>query len=78
MLVLDAKTDGEIKNHEYSDYDKWPLVCGVDFCDECGDCIECYGDDPCFPDACGHLLVRYVGGTHDHAEMVRKHNEEHP
>jgi len=23
-------------------------LCGEDFCDECGDCLQCYGDDPCF------------------------------
>ncbi len=22
-------------------------VCGVDFCDTCGDCLVCYGEDPC-------------------------------
>ena len=21
--------------------------CGLDFCDACGDCLACYGDDPC-------------------------------
>jgi hypothetical protein len=21
--------------------------CGKDFCDRCGDCLHCYGDDPC-------------------------------
>ena len=21
--------------------------CGVDFCDRCGDCLACYGDDTC-------------------------------
>jgi hypothetical protein len=21
--------------------------CGVDFCDSCGDCLHCYGGDPC-------------------------------
>lgn len=22
--------------------------CGKDFCDSCGDCLHCYGDDDCF------------------------------
>jgi hypothetical protein len=22
-------------------------VCGVDFCDNCGDCLACYGNEPC-------------------------------
>lgn len=35
-------------------------VCGEDFCDKCGDCLDCYGSDPC---PCGsttaHLWVQY-------------------
>jgi hypothetical protein len=23
-------------------------VCGEDFCDRCGDCLHCYGCDPCY------------------------------
>jgi hypothetical protein len=26
---------------------KKKAYCGEDFCDRCGDCLECYGDDPC-------------------------------
>lgn len=22
-------------------------VCGEDFCDTCGDCLHCYGSEPC-------------------------------
>jgi hypothetical protein len=22
--------------------------CGEDFCDQCGDCLHCFGGDPCF------------------------------
>lgn len=22
--------------------------CGEDFCDRCGDCLACYGNDPCW------------------------------
>jgi len=28
-------------------------VCGRDFCDNCGDCIYCYGDDCNTNDYCG-------------------------
>jgi len=24
------------------------LRCGDVYCDKCGDCIYCYGDDPCY------------------------------
>lgn len=34
--------------------------CGRDFCDACGDCLACYGGDPCWPRHKGpHLWVRY-------------------
>lgn len=31
-----------------------------DFCDSCGDCLDCYGDDPCgrYGDE-GHMWVVY-------------------
>lgn len=34
--------------------------CGEDFCDRCGDCLDCYGGDPC-PEADGlaHSWVEY-------------------
>lgn len=22
-------------------------LCGIDFCEECGDCLSCYGNDDC-------------------------------
>lgn len=25
-------------------------VCGEDFCEMCGDCLFCFGDDPCLDD----------------------------
>lgn len=34
--------------------------CGVAFCDACGDCLACYGSDPCFRSADGeHRWVVY-------------------
>jgi len=30
--------------------------CGVDFCDHCGDCLHCYGGDPC-PDGTHSWIV---------------------
>jgi hypothetical protein len=29
-------------------------ICGEDFCENCGDCLHCYADDPC-PDGGGHF-----------------------
>jgi len=29
-------------------YPKGYPECGVDFCEVCGDCIACYGGDPCY------------------------------
>lgn len=34
-------------------------VCGVDFCDECGDCLACYADNPCYPSGGKHTWVTY-------------------
>lgn len=34
-------------------------ICGEDFCDSCGDCLACYGDEPCFYNALGHYWVKY-------------------
>jgi len=33
-------------------------VCGVHFCDRCGDCLGCYGGDPCI-DSGPHFWVKY-------------------
>jgi hypothetical protein len=40
------------------------VVCGVDFCDQCGDCLYCYGYDPCYgvqrnPED-GHEFIVYL------------------
>lgn len=34
-------------NDETTVYDLEPQ-CGEDFCDRCGDCLHCYGGDPCY------------------------------
>lgn len=32
--------------------------CGEDFCDRCGDCLDCYGSDPC-ANGGEHFWVEY-------------------
>lgn len=32
-------------------------VCGEDFCDSCGDCLDCYGDDVSY---CSHSWIEYI------------------
>lgn len=35
--------------------------CGLDFCERCGDCLDCYGGDECLESKDGqHLWVRYL------------------
>lgn len=34
-----------------------PWVCGEDFCEKCGDCLYCYGSEPCA-----------LGGAHEISE----------
>lgn len=37
-----------LNEHGYYDFDNDPEpLCGVDFCEMCGDCLHCYGGDPC-------------------------------
>jgi hypothetical protein len=36
-------------------------VCGEDFCDKCGDCLACYGSDPCPEGKVDqHLWIEYA------------------
>lgn len=44
------------------DRDELP-ICGVDFCDSCGDCLSCHGDEPCWDGGVNngpHMWVTYV------------------
>ncbi len=35
-------------------------VCSEDFCDTCGDCLVCFGEDDCLANADGnHIWVKY-------------------
>jgi hypothetical protein len=43
--------------------------CGEDFCDACGDCLLCYGGDPC-PSGT-HWWVAYDGEDADRIERER-------
>jgi hypothetical protein len=41
-------------------------VCGKDYCDSCGDCLHCYGSDPCIENEDGpHYWVRYENAPDD-------------
>jgi hypothetical protein len=44
--------------------------CGEDFCDWCGDCLRCYGNDPC-PRGGEHAWVIY-------ADQAAEWHELHP
>lgn len=33
-------------------------MCGIDYCDRCGDCLDCYQDGLCTDDS-GHFWVVY-------------------
>ena len=39
--------------------------CDKDFCDTCGDCLSCYGCDPCFDDG-EHQWVIYESKNLQH------------
>lgn len=37
----------EQKDGTYVSEERGAPKCGEDFCDACGDCLECYGDHDC-------------------------------
>jgi hypothetical protein len=41
------------QNSRYESREMGEPICGKHFCDECGDCLYCHGDEPC-----------YIGGVH--------------
>jgi hypothetical protein len=48
--------------------------CGEDFCDDCGDCLVCYWEDPCRgEDGREHMWVVYA---EDEAEWLTRHRED--
>lgn len=46
--------------------------CGEDFCDTCGDCLDCYGDDPC-PESGSASHCWYV-----YSDQVEAFKSRHP
>jgi hypothetical protein len=59
---------GGMKKHIYNDIQLVEIVeakpvCGLDFCDSCGDCLACYGGDPCwdtYPVYGEHYWIEYL------------------
>ena len=46
-------------------------VCGEDFCDSCGDCLVCCGEDPCYgPGGGDHYWVVYEDAEIDKAALA--------
>lgn len=45
-------------------------VCGEDFCDLCGDCLACYGDQP-YPDGGAHRWLYYEDQLPPDVTVVR-------
>ena len=53
-------------------YEEATPVCGEDYCDTCGDCLDCYiEDDCCGAEGWEHLWVRDAT-----AEELEKYEEE--
>ena len=50
-------------------------VCGVDFCDECGDCLACYGPDECVRSVSGHWWVVYADAAYEFRRRVTMEGE---
>jgi hypothetical protein len=56
MLRHVADNEGKIISTE--EVEKGP-ICGEDFCDNCGKCLACEGNEPCRESPKGHRWVRY-------------------
>lgn len=37
-------------------------VCGEDFCDACGDCLNCYSEEACFVTHGEHVWIKNKNG----------------
>lgn len=48
------------QGREVEEFEAQPR-CGLDMCDRCGDCLECYGDDPCPNFGDWHTWTVYPG-----------------
>lgn len=58
------------KDGRYVEEEREP-VCGEDFCDRCGDCLACYGEDECFSKK-GHLWIKYTLSVEEELELLKK------
>ena len=36
------------KDNKFIEHRDVEVECGEHFCDSCGDCLHCYGSDPCY------------------------------
>ncbi|MEE8551539.1 MAG: hypothetical protein V3T08_09840 [Gemmatimonadota bacterium] len=43
-----AAQEKEARLKRQSDAARHVHQCGECFCDSCGDCLHCYGEDPCY------------------------------
>jgi len=54
MICSVEQPDGSYRQEE-----RQP-ICNVDFCDSCGDCLVCYGEDECLSNSDRkHMWVKY-------------------
>lgn len=63
--VYNEKTDARLRT------DTATPECGQDFCDRCGDCLHCYGSDPCVNGHENHRWVYYEQLT-SNAKTIEK------
>lgn len=48
----------EDKNGNFHRMEVGKPVCGEDFCDECGDCLHCYGIDEGYCNPCKWIIYQ--------------------
>jgi hypothetical protein len=71
VAVYDSHGNGPIGSLE-----REREVCGRDFCDECGDCLHCYGDDPCVNDGV-HRWLYYLNDLSQEDRVNVEFNEDY-
>lgn len=65
----------ELRRPQHSIFVLAEPICGVDFCDTCGDCLYCYGNEQYSEDQDEHRWVRPAPAPSIRIQRVRRYPE---
>jgi len=64
-----------VENSKYIGYMEASPKHNEDFCDACGDCLGCYGEDECMYSRDGsHMWVKYVSSIEEVKKIASQYN----